>query len=114
MAACRRPAGLAISAKNGAAGFSQLKRWPDSFDEVALDLLGASTRGDLEIGDVITRSMAVAGLMTSIDRLPSAEARDVVKSRLMELLGLNFPDDVRDVMEQVQPLRITASVHDRR
>jgi hypothetical protein len=80
---------------------------------VALDLLGASTRGDLEIGDVITRSMAAAGLMTSIDRLPSAEARDV-KSRLMELLGLNFPDDVRDVMEQVQPLRITASVHDRR
>jgi hypothetical protein len=84
------------------------------FDEVALDLLGASTRGDLEIGDVITRSMAAAGLMTSIDRLPSAEARDVVKSRLMELLGLNFPDGVRDVMEQVQPLRITASVHDRR
>ena len=107
---------LGITAKNAAAGFSQLKRWPGSFDEVVLDLLGASTAADLAIGDAISRQKAAAGVMAAIDRLPSLNAREILKSRLMELLGLGhgFTEAFRNVTEPVLPLGLAISGLDRR
>jgi TniQ len=107
---------LGITAKNAAMGFSQLKRWPSTFDEIVFVLLGASTPDDLAVGDPISRYTAAAGLMTSIDRLPSSKARDIVKGRLMELLGLDhgFTEAFRKVTEPVLPLGIAISGLDRR
>jgi hypothetical protein len=107
---------LGITVKNAAAGFSQLKRWPCSFDEIVLDLLGASTAADLAVGDTISRYKAAAGIMASIDRLPSLNAREILKSRLMELLhfGHGFAEAFLNVTEPVLPLGLAISGLDRR
>jgi hypothetical protein len=107
---------LGITAKNSALGFFQLKRWPMSFDEVVLDLLGVSGANDLAAGDAITRSKAAAGIIACIDRLPSTKARDFVKSRLMEFLGLDheFIASASSVMEPILPLGIAISHFDSR
>jgi hypothetical protein len=92
---------LAIGPKNAPGGFVLLKRWPLSFDEIVFDRMGASTSADLAKGDLISRMKAAGELLISVDRLPSAVARQVVKCRLMTLFGLppNFNEAFRDVME---------------
>jgi hypothetical protein len=97
---------LAIAPKNAPAGFFQLKRWPLSFDEIVFDRMGASTSQDLAKGDLISRMKAAGDLMISVDRLPSAVARQVVKSRLMTLFGLppSLSEAFQDVMERVEPV----------
>jgi hypothetical protein len=93
-----------------------LKRWPLAFDEIVFALLGVSAPDDLAVGDVISRYTAAAGLMTSIDRLPSTKARAIVKARLMELLGLahGFAEAFQKVTEPVLPMGIAISGLDRR
>jgi hypothetical protein len=100
---------LGVTTKNAAAGFSQLKRWPGSFDDIVLRQLGAGTAADLAAIDVISRVERVGNILASVDRLPSAQAGKMVKSRLMELLGLqpDFTDAVHEVMEPVVPLGIS-------
>lgn len=94
---------LNVTAKNAADGFAQLKRWPISFDAIVIELIGAETSDDLAEGDVITRSMAAAGLLASIERLSSASARELVKARLAEVLGLGKEsiEAFHEVMEPV-------------
>lgn len=106
---------LGITAKNAAAGFLQLKRWPGSFDEVVFDLLGASTAADLTAGDAISRHKGAAGIMAAIDRLPSFKARAILTTRLMELLDLghDFTEAFRDVTEPVLSIRLAISATDR-
>lgn len=106
---------LGITAKNAPAGFAQVKRWPHSFDETVFDLLGASTGDDLIEGNVIW-SKAAGGLLATIDRLSSAKAREVVRSRLAALLGLppGFTEALRDVTEPRIPLGISITGLDRR
>jgi hypothetical protein len=94
---------LNVTAKGAAEGFAQLKRWPGSFDAIVVKLLGVSTSDDLAGGDVITRSAAAAGVLASIERLSSASAREVVKARLAEVLGLGKEsiEAFHEVMEPV-------------
>jgi hypothetical protein len=94
---------LNVTAKGAAEGFAQLKRWPSSFDAIVVKLLGVSTSDDLAGGDVITRSAAAAGVLASIERLSSASAREVVKARLAEVLGLGKEsiEAFHEVMEPV-------------
>jgi hypothetical protein len=89
---------LNVTAKGAAEGFAQLKRWPSSFDAIVVKLLG-----DLAGGDMITRSAAAGGLLASIERLSSASAREVVKARVAEVLGLGKEsiEAFHEVMEPV-------------
>jgi hypothetical protein len=89
---------LNVTAQNAAEGFAQLQKWPASFDETAVELVGAGANEDL-----ITRSIAAGKMLTLIDRLGSAEARKVVRTRLFELLDLSgLPNEAfRKVMEPV-------------
>jgi hypothetical protein len=107
---------LAIGPKNAPAGFVQLKRWPLSFDEIVFDRMGASTSADLAKGDLISRMKAAGNLLISVDRLPSAVARQVVKSRLMTLFGLppNFNEAFRDVMEPIGLASFSSGLDGRR
>lgn len=88
-----------------------MKRWPHSFDEIVLERLGAPKYGDLTTMDAISRTKLAGGLMTSIDRLPSAKARELVRSRLMEVLGLqaDFVEASHLVTEPVMSLPISSS-----
>jgi hypothetical protein len=98
---------LAVSAKNAAHGFTQLRRWPGSFDEIVLDLLGSKKAAN----DAITRHTSAAKVMTAIDRLSSAKARDLVKARLMHVLRLDpeFSEAFHTVTEPVLQLGVTVS-----
>jgi hypothetical protein len=98
---------LAVSAKNAALGFSQLRRWPDSFDEVVLNLLGAN----MATNDTIMRHSAAARITTAIDRLSSGQARDLIKARLMHVLRVDpeFTAAFHAVTEPVLHLGVTVS-----
>lgn len=97
---------LAISPKNAPAGFLLLKRWPTCFDEIVLERMRASTAEDLAKGDVISRIKAAGTLSSSVARLPSAAAQEIVKSRLEALFGFadGSSEGFQDVMVPISEL----------
>jgi hypothetical protein len=78
---------LTPSAANAVDGYRALKQWPHTFDAVVSDLVAGLESASVS-SDLLVRTQLMMRFSASIDRLTSNAGRDLIRSRLAELLGL--------------------------